>query len=190
MCSDFKRKSGACSGCKGGDDDGGEENHSHVQDSLSGWPSKCLPPLFWLLSFVIIIFIFFFPKDFSFSNLYTQRGGAWTHDPEIKSRMLFGLSQPGALIPATSFFIYFYFLASLLRLENSEAWRCPFPMSPLCPPRRAWAPGPRLPATEFFPWGLSESDPGPDPHQHSRWPATEQVVWPGGRSWLPNVKGR
>lgn len=30
-----------------------------------------------------------------FSNLYTQRG-AWTYDTEIKSRMLFWLSQPGA----------------------------------------------------------------------------------------------
>ena len=33
-----------------------------------------------------------------FSNLYTQCG-ALTHDPEIKSSMLFQLSQPGALAP-------------------------------------------------------------------------------------------
>lgn len=29
------------------------------------------------------------------SNLYTQRG-SWTHDPQIKSHMLFQLGQPGA----------------------------------------------------------------------------------------------
>jgi len=35
----------------------------------------------------------FFPFHF-FSNFYTQRG-AQTHDPEMKSRMLFQLSQSG-----------------------------------------------------------------------------------------------
>lgn len=33
---------------------------------------------------------------YSFSNLYTQRG-SWTHDPEIKSHILFQLSQVGTL---------------------------------------------------------------------------------------------
>ena len=37
----------------------------------------------------------FFPRDLFLSNLYTQQG-AQTHNPEIKSRMLHRLSQPGA----------------------------------------------------------------------------------------------
>ena len=41
--------------------------------------------------FLISDFLFFFPL----SRLCTQRG-AWTHDPEIKSRVLYQLSQPGA----------------------------------------------------------------------------------------------
>ena len=36
----------------------------------------------------------FFLSSFIFSNLYIQ-SGAWTHDLEIKSHMLFCLSQPG-----------------------------------------------------------------------------------------------
>lgn len=41
--------------------------------------------------------------------------------------------------------------------------------------------GARLKAAwcEFFPLGLAESDPCPDPHRHSCWPGTEQVVWLG-----------
>ena len=38
---------------------------------------------------------FFLSVFFFFSNLYARRG-AQTHDPEIKSSMLFRLSQPGA----------------------------------------------------------------------------------------------
>ena len=33
----------------------------------------------------------------SLSQLYAQRG-AWTQDPEIKSWMFYGLSQPGASV--------------------------------------------------------------------------------------------
>ena len=45
--------------------------------------------------------LFIFLKIFFLSNFYTQRG-AWTHDPEIKSWMLFWLSQPGTSSPGIS----------------------------------------------------------------------------------------
>lgn len=38
-------------------------------------------------------------------------------------------------------------------------------------PQAAWC--------EFLPLGLVESALCPDPHQHSCWPGTEQVVWLG-----------
>ena len=41
---------------------------------------------FWLQKLVLFKILFL-------SNLYTQRG-AWTHDPKIKSCMLYQLSQP------------------------------------------------------------------------------------------------
>ena len=40
----------------------------------------------------------FFRFIYLFSNFYTQYR-AWTHNPEVKSCMLFQLSQPGTLTP-------------------------------------------------------------------------------------------
>ena len=49
----------------------------------------------WNILFIFLLFYFIFKdqNNFFFSNLYTQRG-ARTHNPEIKSRMLYRLSQP------------------------------------------------------------------------------------------------
>lgn len=64
---------------------------------------------FFSVSFLHFIFIFYF-----WSNLFAQHG-AWTHDPAIKSRMPYCLSQPGAPIPSfvisfitTKFYILCY----------------------------------------------------------------------------------
>ena len=43
------------------------------------------------------------------SNLYTQRG-TWTHDPEIKSHVLFWISRPSAPIVGTWCFFFFKFI--------------------------------------------------------------------------------
>ena len=40
--------------------------------------------------------LFYYFEDYFSSNLYTQRG-AQTHNPKIKSHMLYQLSQPDAL---------------------------------------------------------------------------------------------
>ena len=49
----------------------------------------------FFLSFFVFFFCLFFFKFIYLSNLYTQHG-AQTHNLEIKSCMLFQLTQPGA----------------------------------------------------------------------------------------------
>ena len=46
-------------------------------------------------SAIYTTFFFHFLKILFLSNLYNQHG-AWTYNPEVKSHMLYWLSQPGA----------------------------------------------------------------------------------------------
>ena len=61
---------------------------------------RILLGLFFFFNSLTIFFSFFKIYYYIISKLYTQ-GGAWTHGPEIKSHMLYQLSQPA---PLQSFF--------------------------------------------------------------------------------------
>ena len=70
---------------------------------------------------VLNIFSFFiFLKDFFLSNLYTQHG-ARTHNPKIKSPLLYWLSQPGT--PKCILYICANKLSILLCQKKHPVWR-------------------------------------------------------------------